>query len=151
MKRITLAALCLGALLALPPPVSAAPKDNAAKAEIVIGLVAPLTGDMAAFGYPVRQAAEMIVAMWNDAGGSLGKRIRLAIRDDMGDAAEGEAACRELIEREGAVAIIGSVSSRVSLAMAPFCQEAGVPMISPTSTNPAAARRRRSRPRDRCW
>jgi len=43
----------------------------------------------------------------------------------------------KLIQQERVVAIIGEVASTISLAGGPICQRYGVPMISPSSTNPA--------------
>ena len=43
---------------------------------------------------------------------------------------------RKLINRDGAVAILGEVASGRSLEAAPICQTNKIPMISPSSTNP---------------
>jgi len=52
-------------------------------------------------------------------------------------AAWGMATARDLRGEDfNVVAVIGEVASKLSLAGAPVCQEAGVPMISPSSTNP---------------
>ncbi len=42
----------------------------------------------------------------------------------------------KLISRDGVVGILGEVASSRSLEAAPICQEAHIPMISPSSTNP---------------
>ena len=41
-----------------------------------------------------------------------------------------------LINQDNVLAVLGEVASSRSLAAAPICQQAGVPMISPASTNP---------------
>jgi branched-chain amino acid transport system substrate-binding protein len=41
-----------------------------------------------------------------------------------------------LVAQDGVVAVLGEVASSRSMAAAPICQNAGVPMISPSSTNP---------------
>ncbi|MBN8281973.1 ABC transporter substrate-binding protein [Zoogloea sp.] len=43
---------------------------------------------------------------------------------------------RKLIARDGVIAILGEVASSRSLEAAPVCQNARIPMISPSSTNP---------------
>ena len=78
----------------------------------------------------------MAVAEWNAKGGVLGKQIKLSFADDKGDPAEGATVFTKLIEQDKVSAIVGTVMSKVSLAGAPICQNAKVPMISPTSTNP---------------
>jgi branched-chain amino acid transport system substrate-binding protein len=42
----------------------------------------------------------------------------------------------KLITKDHVAAVLGEVASKVSLAGAPVCQQYGVPMISPSSTNP---------------
>ena len=105
--------------------------------DIPVGVYGALTGDQAAFGtstlHGVRIAAEEI----NAAGGVLGRKIRLIAEDDQGRAEEAASAVTKLITSDDVVAIIGENSSNQSLAAAPIAQANGVPMISPSSTNPA--------------
>jgi len=101
-----------------------------------LGLVAPLTGEAASFGVAGRKGAELAVKEWNARGGVLGRPVRLIAGDDRGDPAAGAVTFNQLIQKEKVSAIVGAVMSKVSLAGAPLCQAARVPMLSPTSTNP---------------
>jgi branched-chain amino acid transport system substrate-binding protein len=105
--------------------------------DIPVGVYGALTGDQAAFGTStvagVRIAAEEI----NAAGGVLGRKIRLVVEDDQGRAEQASSAVTKLITSDNVVALIGENSSNQSLAAAPVAQAAKVPMISPSSTNPA--------------
>jgi branched-chain amino acid transport system substrate-binding protein len=56
--------------------------------------------------------------------------------DTRGDAKEATLAVTRLVKSDKVVAVLGEVASKLSLAAAPVCQEAGVPMITPSSTNP---------------
>ena len=103
---------------------------------IVIGAVGPITGAAAVFGISTKNAYEMAIAEWNAKGGLLGKRLKLVFADDEGDPTVGAGVYARLIKRDKVVGILGAVMSKVSLAGAPLCQAAGIPMISPTSTNP---------------
>lgn len=104
--------------------------------EVVIGGVAPMTGEAATFGISCKNGFDLAIGEWNAKGGLLGKPIRLAMADDRGDPAEGAGVFRDLILNEQVTAIIGPVMSKVSLAGAPICQAAEVPMIAATATNP---------------
>ncbi|HUX36607.1 MAG TPA: ABC transporter substrate-binding protein [Rectinemataceae bacterium] len=104
--------------------------------QILIGGVGPITGPAAVFGNSTKNGYEMAIAEWNAKGGLFGKQIKLDFADDKGDPTEGAIAYTKLIKRDKAIAIVGAVMSKVSLAGAPICQEAGIPMLSPTSTNP---------------
>ncbi|MBI5512731.1 MAG: ABC transporter substrate-binding protein [Deltaproteobacteria bacterium] len=104
---------------------------------LTLGLYLPLTGSMAEFGAETRQGVELAVDDANTQGGVLGRPLRLVTEDDHGDAAQAATVVERLIDREGAVAILGEVASALSLAGARVCQQRQVPMVSPASTNPA--------------
>jgi branched-chain amino acid transport system substrate-binding protein len=105
-------------------------------AEIVIGHYASLTGNTAHFGQDTDKAVRMAVDEQNAAGGLLGKKVRVVTLDDRGDSAEAANAVSRLIDVEKANAILGEVSSSLSLAGGRVAQRRKVPMISPSSTNP---------------
>ncbi|HUP63279.1 MAG TPA: ABC transporter substrate-binding protein [Thermoanaerobaculia bacterium] len=100
-----------------------------------------LTGDQAAFGNATVQGVKLAADEINAAGGLLGRRIRLVIEDDQGRADQAASVVTKLITSDNVVAVIGENSSNQSLAAAPICQSSGVPMISPSSTNPAVTER----------
>lgn len=105
---------------------------------IKIGSVMPVTGAIATFGVSSVEAIELAFKEINAEGGVLGgKQLQLINEDNRSTAEETATAFQKLIEQEKVVAIIGSVASSHSLAGAPIAQDAGIPTISPTSTNPA--------------
>lgn len=73
----------------------------------------------------------------NQAGGINGHKLDIVIEDDKGGPEEAAAATGRLIDRYKVVAIIGAGASGNSLAAAPKAQAAKVPLIAPSSTNPA--------------
>ena len=104
--------------------------------EIVIGHYASMTGSEATFGQSTDNGIRLAVDEVNVAGGIGGKQIRLITYDDKGDAREAGTAVTRLTSKDGVVAVLGEVASGLSLAGAPVCQGAGVPMVTPSSTNP---------------
>jgi len=104
--------------------------------EIVIGGVAPLTGEAATFGFACKDGFDLAVEEWNARGGILGKPIRLVMADDKGEPTDGEKAYTKLVQEENVVAILGTVQSKVAVVGALICQAAQVPMIAPTATSP---------------
>ncbi|MGA2081861.1 MAG: ABC transporter substrate-binding protein [Holophaga sp.] len=104
--------------------------------EVKIGGVGPVTGEAATFGASTKNGMEMAIGEWNAKGGVIGKQIKLAFADDKGDPAEAATVFTKLIEQDKACAIVGTVMSKCSLAGAPICQNAKIPMISTSSTNP---------------
>jgi branched-chain amino acid transport system substrate-binding protein len=104
--------------------------------DIPVGVYAALTGSEAAFGQATLQGVTLAAEEINNAGGILGRKIRLVVEDDQGRAEDAASVVTKLITRDNVIAVIGENSSNQSLAAAPICQAAKVPMISPSSTNP---------------
>jgi branched-chain amino acid transport system substrate-binding protein len=113
---------------------------SAAKADIVIGLVAPLTGPVAAYGDQVRNGAEAAVDSINKKGGVLGEKLVLKLADDAGDPKQGVSAANLLIG-EKIKFVVGPVTSGVAMAVSDVFAESGVLMVTPTATTPALTNR----------
>ena len=105
--------------------------------DIPVGVFAALTGDQAAFGTATVQGVRLAADEINAAGGVLGRKIRLIVEDDQGRPEEAASVVSKLITGNDVIVLIGENSSAQSLAAAPAAQANGVPMISPSSTNPA--------------
>jgi len=103
---------------------------------IRVGHFASLTGDTATFGQSTDRGIRMAVEEINAAGGVLGRPLEIVSEDDRSVTEEARTAAQKLIQRDEVVALLGEVASSRSLAAAPEAQRAGVPMISPASTNP---------------
>jgi branched-chain amino acid transport system substrate-binding protein len=104
---------------------------------VTVGEYASLTGKEAAFGQSSHKGTLLAIEELNAGGGVLGKPITLVTEDDESKSGEPATAVRKLISRDRAVAILGEVASSRSLEAAPICQAEHIPMISPSSTNPA--------------
>jgi branched-chain amino acid transport system substrate-binding protein len=78
----------------------------------------------------------MAVDEINAAGGIGGKKVKLVHYDDQGKTSEVGTAVTRLITEDKALAVIGEVASSLSIAGGQIAQQHGVPMISPSSTNP---------------
>ncbi len=147
-------ALLVGAFLALAgcekkdgaasPGTSAAPAKaasaSAAPGTIKIGHYGSLTGAKATFGQSTDNAIKLAVKEANAAGGVEvgGKRheVKLVSEDTEGKAEKAGTVVTKLITKDQVAAVLGEVASSISLQGAPVCQQFGVPMITPSSTNP---------------
>lgn len=129
----------LGGLYLLAKPSGFSVSGLMAK-EIKIGVSAPLTGDIAPLGQATKNAALLAQDEINAKGGLLvgGQRmkVRFIIEDDENKPESTATVFQKLINQDRVVAIIGSQSSKCSNAGAPIANSAGVPQISPWSTNP---------------
>jgi branched-chain amino acid transport system substrate-binding protein len=109
---------------------------NSSADEIVIGEYGSLTGENATFGISTKNGIDMAIEDINNAGGVLGKKVRVIVEDDQGRPEEAKTVVTKLITKDKVVAILGEVASSNSMAAAPVAQENQIPMISPSSTNP---------------
>jgi len=103
---------------------------------IKIGEYGSLTGSTATFGINTDRGIQMAVEKINQEGGLLGKKVVVMVEDDQGKPEEAATAVKKLINQDKVIAVLGEVASSRSLAAAPICQEAKIPMITPSSTNP---------------
>lgn len=106
--------------------VAAAATRNPALAQggpIVLGTLLPLTGSGGTYGPIMRDAAAGVIRQVNEAGGVLGRQIRLVTEDDQTNPEAGVRAARKLIDVDKASAIIGTWASSITSAVAPLCWE----------------------------
>ena len=106
-----------------------------ARAEILIGVAGPMTGDLAWFGEQMQRGTELAVTDINAAGGVLGQQVRLIEADDSCDPEQAVAAAKKLVS-EGIILVVGHFCSHASIPASEVYQTAGVLMISPASSNP---------------
>lgn len=104
--------------------------------EIVIGEYDSLTGNTATFGTSDRDGIALAVDQINSAGGILHKPVKVIVEDDQSKPEEAATAVTKLINQDNVVAVLGEVASSHTLAAAPICQGAKIPMLTPSSTNP---------------
>lgn len=99
-----------------------------------IGVMAPLTGKLAAEGEDARRLLELLAAQWNASGALGNKRIVLEFQDDAGDPRTAALAAQKLIAM-GVVAIISAYGSSVTEATQPLVHEAGIVHFSSGATS----------------
>ena len=111
--------------------------SNAASDSDVIKIAAIFsqTGEAAAISGEHLIAARFAVDEINHNGGVLGRKIKLIIFDN-GSSALGSRQAAKAAVKADIVAVLGGSWSSHALGMAPVLQKAGIPMLSPTSTNP---------------
>jgi branched-chain amino acid transport system substrate-binding protein len=100
---------------------------------VKIGMGAPMTGDNAAFGQDISQAAKIAVS---DAGSFQGFSFELVAEDDQGAPEGGAAVANKLVADPQVVAVAGHIFSGATKAAMPIYEAASIPMMSPSATNP---------------
>lgn len=120
---LVIAALCCGA--------GCKKKTDTVK----IGVAGPMTGDQSKMGMDFRNGVTLAVEEWNAKGGVLGKKIEMVVGDDQHDPKQAVSVANKLVN-EGVIGVIGHFNSSCSIPASDIYNRAGIPMISPGSTNP---------------
>jgi len=136
MKRIFLGLTIVASML-----MSFACQPAGGGDKVKIGVFMSMTGDTANFGISSVNGIKMAADEVNAAGGINGKQIDLIIQDDRSDASEAATIVTKFVTQDGVHAILGEVASSRSIAAAPIAQNAKIPMLTPSSTNPEVTKK----------
>jgi len=138
MKRIVLSLLVIATLLAgfACERRGGVGGDNDT-GPIKVGYYGDLSGRTSNFGVSTKNGVLMAADEINKSGGINGRQIDILSEDDEGRPEKAATVVTKLIDQDKVIALLGEVASGNSLAAAPKAQAAKVPMISPSSTNPA--------------
>jgi branched-chain amino acid transport system substrate-binding protein len=113
---------------------------SSARAEIRIGIAAPLTGHYAWNGDQTRVGAELAITDLNGRGGVLGETIAAVLIDDFCDPDQAVAAGQKLVA-EGVPFVVGHQCSGAAIPASALYEEEGIILISPGATNPRLTER----------
>ncbi len=94
-----------------------------------------MTGDQAKMGMDFKNGVSLAVQEWNSKGGVLGKKIEVIVSDDQHDPKQAVSVANKMVN-EGVVGVIGHFNSSCSIPASDVYHRAGIPMITPGSTNP---------------
>jgi len=122
--------VCL-AIITFSLPAAAAEKP------IVVGFPMWLSGGGGLFGQPSAKGAEMLVKEVNDAGGLLGRKIELLVRDCKGTPEEATRVSKELILKDKVDFLVGGLSASQGLAISEVAKTEKVLYIAPISKSTA--------------
>jgi branched-chain amino acid transport system substrate-binding protein len=119
---------------------AAAPAAPAAPAgtEVRIGHVAPLTGGIAHLGKDNENGARLAIDEANEAKIEIGGqpvKFTLVAEDDQADPKVGATVAQKLVDAR-VVGVVGHLNSGTSIPASPIYNQAGIPVISGSATNP---------------
>lgn len=132
--------LITAAAIAVVLFASALPAQASSGANLKVGIVLPLTGDLAVYGGSLAKAAEMGISQVNaaiKANKLSGSCKSVGVEDDQTLPSAGVEAATKIVKTNKANIVVGSMASSVTLAIA---QSVTIPnnviLISPASSNP---------------
>ena len=135
MKRILIASIIVVSLL------NACTPNGGGGDKVRIGVFMSTTGSTANFGISSVNGIKLAADEINAAGGINGKQVELLVQDDRSDASEAATIVTKFVTQDQVHGIIGEVASSRSIAAAPIAQNAKIPMLTPSSTNPEVTKK----------
>jgi branched-chain amino acid transport system substrate-binding protein len=145
MRNVQLNIMLVAAALALAAcgeqkPAAKADGGKAASGgtEVRIGHVAPLTGGIAHLGKDNENGARLAIDEANEAKVQIGGqavKFTLVAEDDQADPKVGATVAQKLVDAKVA-GVVGHLNSGTSIPASPIYNQAGVPVISGSATNP---------------
>ncbi len=109
---------------------------------VKIGVAAPTSGAIAHIGQDVQNGARMAIDDLNAKGVTLGGKkvtLQMVAEDDAADPKQGTAVAQKLVD-EKVAGVVGHYNSGVSIPASKIYSDAGIPQITPGSTNPKFTR-----------
>lgn len=104
--------------------------------EIVVGQAAVMSGPSAELGQRLHAGIAAYFQAINTQGGVYGRKLRLVVRDDGYEPERAVQAVKQLLQEDGAFALVGAVGSPTGLAVLPVITQAKVPLIGILSGAP---------------
>jgi branched-chain amino acid transport system substrate-binding protein len=123
--------------------------------EVLIGVIYPLTGGLAATGEDLKAGVELAIEIVNgefpdlnlplaaEAGlpNLAGAKVKLIFGDHGGDAEKGMSEAERLITEEGVIALAGCYNSSVTATASQAAERLGIPFVNAESTSPMLTER----------
>ena len=108
----------------------------AGAATVKIGVVENLSGSQASLDQPSLNGIKLALKEINDAGGVLGKKVEIIVRDGKSDPATLATVTEGLMD-QGISAVTGLSDTTMVLASAPAAQRAGIAFVASGATSPS--------------
>ncbi|MFD7261770.1 branched-chain amino acid ABC transporter substrate-binding protein [Streptomyces sp. NPDC059874] len=104
---------------------------------VVIGVDAPLTGDLSALGLGIKNSADLAAKTANEKGYVKGITFKVEALDDQAQASSGQQNATKLTANKDVLGVVGPLNSSVSEAMQKVFDDAKLAQISPANTSPS--------------
>lgn len=121
----------------LAAALAACGDDAATTTPVKVGLLMPISGDLAAFGREFKDAAAIVIDDINEDGGVLGGRPLELVIKDTGTSAAGAMVAFDELRSEGVSAVLGPAASSEVAAIAQRIATSELLTITPSATSPA--------------
>lgn len=104
---------------------------------VVIGVDAPLTGDLSALGLGIRNSVQLAAKQANEKKHVDGITFKVESADDQGQPASGQTNATKFVANKEILGAVGPLNSSVGESMQKVFDDAKLVQVSPANTNPA--------------
>ncbi|ALC30477.1 MULTISPECIES: branched-chain amino acid ABC transporter substrate-binding protein [Streptomyces] len=104
---------------------------------VVIGLDAPLTGDLSALGLGIKNSADLAVKQANEKKYVEGVTFKLQALDDQAQPSSGQQNASKLVANKDVLGVVGPLNSSVGESMQKVLADAKLAQVSPANTSPS--------------
>ncbi|MEQ8144407.1 branched-chain amino acid ABC transporter substrate-binding protein [Streptomyces sp. OP7] len=104
---------------------------------VVIGVDAPLTGDLSALGLGIKNSVDLAAKTANKEKYVEGVTFKIEALDDQGQASVGQQNATKLVANKDVLGVVGPLNSSVGESMQKVFDTAKLVEVSPANTNPA--------------
>lgn len=116
---------------------------------VVIGVDAPITGDLSALGLGIKNSADLAAKTANKEKTVPGIKFEVKPLDDQAQPSVGQQNAQKFIDDETVVGVVGPLNSGVSQSMQKPLNDANLTQVSPPTPAPSSPRARTGRPATR--
>ena len=109
---------------------------DTSKGSLVIGLIAPLSGGVSAYGLGIKNSADLAIRQANQKCAVPGYRLVLQPEDDQSTPQVAAQAATELASDPNIAAVIGTYNSSTAQSVAPILAQQNIVEVSPGNTDP---------------
>jgi branched-chain amino acid transport system substrate-binding protein len=110
---------------------------DTSKGTLIVGVIAPQSGNLSALGLGIKNSADLAVKQANEKCTVKGYKLAVQTEDDQATAQVGAQAATKLSSNPNVVGVIGTLNSSVAQSVQPVLSQKKIAQISPANTNPS--------------
>ena len=107
---------------------------DTSKGTLIVGVIAPLSGELSALGKGIEHSAELAVDQANEKCSIEGYKLQVQAEDDQKTPQLGAQAATKLASTPNVIGVVSTLNSSVSQSVQPVLDQAGILQISPANT-----------------
>lgn len=107
---------------------------DTSKGTLIVGVIAPLSGELSALGKGIENSARLAVDQANEKCAVKGYKLQVQAEDDQKTPQLGAQAATKLSSTPNVVGVVSTLNSSVSQSVQPVFEQAGILQISPANT-----------------